>query len=49
MKDGETEDVGRPPEARRERVRLLHELVQLVEGHDAEEELRQLKLQDEGS
>ena len=37
------------PEARRqERIRLLRRLFDLFEGHDAEEEVRQLKEQDEG-
>ena len=33
---------------RKERMRVLEELFDLFEGHDAEEEIRRLKEQDEG-
>jgi hypothetical protein len=39
---------GIPPEGRKERMKRLQELFKLFEGHDAEEEIRQLKAQDEG-
>jgi hypothetical protein len=35
-------------ETRRERVRTLERLFELFEGHDAEDEIRRLKDQDEG-
>ena len=35
-------------EGRQERMRVLGTLFKLFEGHDAEEEIRQLKLEDEG-
>ena len=40
--------LGIPPERRAERVQLLHRLFELFEGHDAAEEIRRLKEQDEG-
>ncbi len=40
--------LGVPPERCAERVRLLHRLFELFEGHDAAEEVRRLKEQDEG-
>lgn len=39
---------GVPAESRAERRRVLKRLFQLFEGHDAEAELRRLKLEDEG-
>ena len=39
---------GIPPERRRERRRSLERLFELFEGHDAEEEIRRLKSEDEG-
>ncbi len=39
---------GVPVESRRERQKVLERLVDLFDGHDAPEEVRQLKLQDEG-
>ena len=40
--------LGIPVASREERKRLLERLYDLFEGHDADEEVRQLKLQDEG-
>ena len=40
--------LGVPASERAERVRLLHRLFELFEGHDAEDEIRRLKEQDEG-
>ncbi len=40
--------LGLPEDRRQERVRLLKRLFDLFEGHDAEEEVRRLKEQDEG-
>lgn len=40
--------LGVPASERVERVRLLHRLFELFEGHDAEDEIRRLKEQDEG-
>ena len=40
--------LGIPPAERAERVQLLHRLFALCEGHDAEDEIRRLKEQDEG-
>ena len=40
--------LGVPPARRAERVRLLYRLFELFEGHDAAEEIRRLKQQDEG-
>ncbi len=39
---------GVPAERRRERRRALERLFELFEGHDAEEEIRRLKSEDEG-
>ena len=39
---------GVPAESRRERARSLRRLFDLFEGHDAEEEVRRLKAEDEG-
>ncbi len=39
---------GMPAGRRRERRRVLGRLFELFEGHDAEEEIRRLKIQDEG-
>lgn len=39
---------GIPAESRRERSKVLDRLCQLFEGHDAEDEVRRLKSQDEG-
>jgi hypothetical protein len=39
---------GVPAETRRERGKVLSRLVELFDGHDAEEEIRRLKSQDEG-
>lgn len=39
---------GVPAESRRERQKVLERLVELFDGHDAVEEVRRLKLQDEG-
>jgi hypothetical protein len=39
---------GVPAESRRERGKVLERLFELFDGHDAEEEIRRLKLQDEG-
>ena len=38
---------GVPAESRRERVKVLERLFELFEGHDAEDEIRRLKSQDE--
>ena len=35
-------------ERRKERVQALHRLFRLFEGHDAKDEIRRLKEQDEG-
>lgn len=35
-------------EARKQRVEALHQLFELFEGHDPEEEIRRLKSEDEG-
>ena len=40
--------VGVPLERRKERTRALDRLIELFEGHDAEEEIRRLKDHDEG-
>jgi len=40
--------LGVPPERRAERVQLLHQLFGLFEGHDAAQEVRRLKEQDDG-
>ena len=40
---------GVPAHSRKERMENLGELFELFEGHDAEEEIRRLKTQDEGS
>ena len=40
--------LGIPPARRRERVRMLGRLFHLFEGHDAADEIRRLKEQDEG-
>ena len=40
--------LGVPRDRRAERVRLLHRLFDLFEGHDAADEIRRLKEQDEG-
>ena len=40
--------MGVPRERRMERVEVLHRLFHLFEGHDAEDEIRRLKEQDEG-
>ena len=40
--------LGIPPARRQERVRTLERLFDLFQGHDAEEEIRRLKEQDEG-
>ena len=39
---------GVPEERRRERRKILEHLFELFEGHDAKEEIRRLKAQDEG-
>ena len=39
---------GLPEDRRQERIRLLRRLFDLFEGHDAEEEVRRLKEEDEG-
>ena len=39
---------GVPAKSRQERMKALERLFELFEGHDAEEEIRQLKEQDEG-
>lgn len=39
---------GVPAESRRERKKVLERLFELFDGHDAEEEIRRLKSQDEG-
>lgn len=39
---------GVPAESRRERVKVLERLFELFDGHDAEDEIRRLKSQDEG-
>ena len=39
---------GVPVEARQQRVQTLHRLFDLFEGHDAADEVRRLKEQDEG-
>lgn len=39
---------GVPEESRRERQKVLERLVDLFDGHDAIDEVRRLKLQDEG-
>ena len=39
---------GVPPAARRKRVKTLHRLFKLFEGHDAEAEVRRLKSEDSG-
>lgn len=41
--------LGIPPAQREQRVRTLERLFELFEGHDAEDEIRRLKEQDEGS
>ena len=40
--------LGVPATERAERVRLLHRLFELFDGHDAENEIRRLKEHDEG-
>jgi hypothetical protein len=40
--------LGVPPQRRRERSQALERLFELFEGHDAEEEIRRLKREDEG-
>ena len=40
--------LGIPPARRAERVRVLERLFELFEGHDADEEIRRLKEEDEG-
>ena len=40
--------LGVPAHSRKQRMKKLGELFELFEGHDAEEEIRQLKTQDEG-
>lgn len=40
--------VGIPQARREERVRILEHLFDLFDGHDAEDEIRRLKEQDEG-
>lgn len=40
--------MGVSPARRKERVQVLNRLIGLFEGHDAEEEIRRLKEQDEG-
>ncbi len=39
---------GVPPERRQERRKTLERLFDLFEGHDADEEIRRLKTEDEG-
>ena len=40
--------LGIPPARRQERVRTLERLFDLFQGHDADDEIRRLKEQDEG-